>query len=134
MSLPAGQQRILQQIEGALKNSDPRLAALLAIFGRLTHGEAMPCVENLKVRPVADRVARLLAFARRLPSRPARRVRVLLLLPAALTALICGLAIAVGLPGSGRSTPAKSPAARELVIKSRGCKLPVLRFPVYAPC
>lgn len=134
MSLPTGQQRILQKIEAALTASDPRLTSLFVIFARLTHGEAMPWVENLKARPVADRVARLLAIARRLPSRPARRARALLLLPAALAALMCGLAIAVGFPSTGRTTPSKSPTARELVIKSRGCRLPVVRFPVYASC
>lgn len=134
MSLPAGQHRILKKIEGILAESDPRLSSLFVIFTRLEQGEAMPRLETVKPRPVADRVAWTLALARRLRARPAARARALLLLPAALAALMCGLAIAVGFPGTGRSTPAKAPAARELVIKTRNCMLPRLRFPTYAAC
>lgn len=134
MSLPAGQHHVLKQIEGKLGESDPRLVSLFVTFGRLTRGEAMPWVEHIKPRPVADRVGRLLAFARRLPTGPAARARAVLLLPAALAALMCGLVIAIGFPGTGRSAPAKAPAARELVVKTPRCWLPMVRFPAYATC
>ena len=39
MSLPAGQQRVLHGIEGALKASEPQLASMFAIFARLNQGE-----------------------------------------------------------------------------------------------
>ena len=36
MSLPTGQQRVLESIEGKLAESDPRLVSLFSIFTRLT--------------------------------------------------------------------------------------------------
>ena len=39
MSLPACQQRALDRMEGALRASEPRLASMYAIFGRLNVGE-----------------------------------------------------------------------------------------------
>ena len=41
MGLPAVQQRVLDRIEGTLKASEPHLAAMFAIFARLTAGEAV---------------------------------------------------------------------------------------------
>ena len=57
MSLPTGQQRILESIEGKLAESDPRLASLFSIFTRLNLAEKMPWIEQVAVRPVADRLA-----------------------------------------------------------------------------
>ena len=42
MSLPTGQQRVLERIEGRLAESDPRLVSLFTIFTRLTRAERMP--------------------------------------------------------------------------------------------
>jgi Protein of unknown function (DUF3040) len=39
MSLPAHQQRALDRMEGALRASEPHLASMYAIFGRLNAGE-----------------------------------------------------------------------------------------------
>src|ERR1700750_1845891 len=39
MALPACQQRALDRIEGALRASEPQLASMYAIFGRLNAGE-----------------------------------------------------------------------------------------------
>jgi hypothetical protein len=39
MSLPACQQRALDRMEGALRASEPQLASMYAIFGRLNAGE-----------------------------------------------------------------------------------------------
>ena len=39
MSLPACQQRALDRMEGALRASEPHLASMYAIFGRLSAGE-----------------------------------------------------------------------------------------------
>ena len=55
MGLPVRQQRTLDEIEGRLAGSDPRLKSLFSIFSRLTIGEAMPWFENLRVRPIVDR-------------------------------------------------------------------------------
>jgi hypothetical protein len=50
MSLPACQQRALDQIEKALMSGDPRLGSLFAIFSRLTRHEAIPGTEQVKPR------------------------------------------------------------------------------------
>ena len=50
MSLPMSQQRILDRIEGILRDSDPRLTALFVIFTRLTRDEEMPRIEELRAR------------------------------------------------------------------------------------
>jgi hypothetical protein len=47
MSLPVGQQRVLEDIEGALQTSEPRLASMYAIFTRLTKNETRPRCEEL---------------------------------------------------------------------------------------
>lgn len=47
MGLPAGQQRVLDTIEEALGTAEPRLAAMYAIFTRLTVNEARPHREQL---------------------------------------------------------------------------------------
>ncbi len=39
MSLPACQQRVLDRMEGALRDSEPRLTSMYAIFARLNAGE-----------------------------------------------------------------------------------------------
>ena len=120
MSLPIGQQRVLESIEGKLAESDPRLVSLFAIFTRLTLTERMPWIEQVAVRPVADRLGALVYWFRWIARRPAARVRAMVLLPAALTAVACALTIAFGFPGSQRHVPgSKAPAARELVVKSR---------------
>jgi len=138
MSLPIGQQRVLESIEGKLSESDPRLVSLFSIFTRLTLTEKMPWIEQVAIRPVADRLAALAYWFRWMARRPAARVRAMVLLPAALTAVACALTIAFGFPGSQRHVPgSKAPAARELVIKSRDlmararlCK-PRIRVPTF---
>ncbi len=47
MGLPVGQQRVLDSIEEALGTAEPRLAAMYAIFTRLTGNEARPHREQL---------------------------------------------------------------------------------------
>ena len=62
MSLPARQQRVLDQIEMILQARDPHLTSLFAIFARLTSHDEMPKVEELK-----GRLARLLRPAMLIP-------------------------------------------------------------------
>lgn len=141
MSLPTGQQRVLESIAGRLAESDPRLVSLFSIFTRLTLTERMPWIEQVAVRPVADRLASLGHWFRWLLRRPAARGRAMVLLPAALTAVACALTIAFGFPGSQRHVhSAKAPAARELVVKSREvmarsrlCRA-MIRMPSFATC
>jgi hypothetical protein len=134
MSLPVRQERELQEIEGGLSDSDPRLRSLFAIFSRLTRGEAMPRFEVVPPRPVADRVAAVGGFLRRITRTPGARARVLLLLPAALGAMVCAVMFAAGFLGVQRAAPtARPPAARELVVKSsRMCRLAMIRFPAFS--
>jgi hypothetical protein len=137
MSLPIGQQRDLESIEGKLAESDPRLVSLFSIFTRLTLTEKMPWIEQIAIRPMAYRLGALAYWFRWIARRPAARVRAMVLLPAALTAIACAVTIAFGFPGSQRHVPgSKAPAARELVIKSRDlvakarlCK-PRIRMPL----
>jgi hypothetical protein len=49
VSLPAAQQRVLDRMEGALQASEPHLASMFTIFGRLTADE--PVGTELLVRP-----------------------------------------------------------------------------------
>jgi len=134
MSLPTRQLRKLEEIEGGLTGSDPRLRSLFAIFTRLTRGEAMPWFEQVTVRPIADGLAAARGGARRIARRPAARVKALLLLPAMLGALVCGIMIAAGVHGrAATSVSAKPPAARELILKSsKVCRMGMIRFPVLA--
>jgi Protein of unknown function (DUF3040) len=131
MSLPTGQQRVLEKIEGRLAESDPRLASLFTIFTRLTLTEKMPWIEQIRARPVAYRIGRIAAGFRGIGRRPAARVRAMLLLPAALTAMACALTIAFGFPGTQRPAPgARTPAARELVVKPRALAVKPRAFAV----
>jgi Protein of unknown function (DUF3040) len=61
MGLGPNEQRLLGQIERALRGSDPKLAATLANFNRLTFHEAMPLRERL-LRP-RSRVVRFAPVA-----------------------------------------------------------------------
>jgi hypothetical protein len=134
MSLPTRQLRKLEEIEGTLTGSDPRLRSLFAIFTRLTRGETMPWFEEVPVRPIADGLAAVRRLVGRIARRPAVRVRALLLLPAMLGALVCGIMIAAGVHGrAAASVSAKPPAARELILKSsRMCRMGMVRFPAFA--
>jgi len=141
MSLPTGQQRTLESIEGKLAESDPRLVSLFSIFTRLTLAETMPWIEQVAVRPVADRLAAIGHWFHWIGRRPAARVRAMVVLPAVLTAVACALTIAFGFPGSQRHVPGtRPPAARELVVKSRDlvtrarlCRA-MIRMPALATC
>jgi hypothetical protein len=134
MSLPTRQLRKLEEIEGSLTGTDPRLRSLFAIFTRLTRGEAMPWIEEVPVRPVADTLAATRGAVRRIARRPAARIRALLLLPAMLGAMVCGVMIAAGVHGrAAASVSVKPPAARELILKSsKMCRLGMIRFPALA--
>ena len=49
MSLSASEQQVLDSIEATLTSSAPKLASLLAIFGRLASGEEMPVRERVRI-------------------------------------------------------------------------------------
>jgi hypothetical protein len=51
LSLPAAQEHLLLGMEGELQASEPRLAAMFAIFTRLTRDEELPRLEQLAAQP-----------------------------------------------------------------------------------
>jgi Protein of unknown function (DUF3040) len=68
MSLAASEERALARIEGALRRSDPKLAAMLSTFNRLNQSEEMPRREFLL------RSTRMRWLTQRAGPRPDRRV------------------------------------------------------------
>jgi hypothetical protein len=48
VSLPAGQQRVLDRMETDLEGCEPRLWSMFAIFARLTRDEGAPRTESLR--------------------------------------------------------------------------------------
>ena len=60
MSLSHHQQRQLYRIESGLLGADPRLAAMLGIFGKLSAGQAMPAREQVPAR--RDRIRQAAAL------------------------------------------------------------------------
>ncbi len=64
MSLPISERRKLREIERGIASSDPRLAGLYSMFGRLSRFEAMPRVERIRAGVIrrAARVKRKVAL------------------------------------------------------------------------
>jgi hypothetical protein len=60
MSLNHRQQRKLYRIESSLLRSDPHLAAMLAVFGRLSADQYLPAWEHITTRP--DRIRQAAAL------------------------------------------------------------------------
>ena len=48
MGLPVRERRVLEHIESTLRGSDPKLAAIYAMFARLNQDEEMPRIEQLR--------------------------------------------------------------------------------------
>ncbi len=113
MSLSCRQQRLLRQIDDAVCRADPRLASMLAIFGRLAAGEEMPGGEQLRTPPLvrvravlAAAVTAAVALLTRAAGACARGLR---------SAAAACAAAAAGLAGrrplAGRAASARTPAA-----------------------
>lgn len=88
MNLPCRQRRLLREIDDAVCRSDPRLASMLAIFGRLTAAEEMPGHEQLRTLPLRRVWAALVAAA--------GIVATLIACGAGLCARLIGSAVTVG--------------------------------------
>jgi hypothetical protein len=95
VSLPAGQQRVLQRIEQALLADDAGLESLFAVFTRLAENDAMPRAEQ-----VASRLQRQL-------QRPAAVMLI------AVTALL-GILVLTILPRGGQACGAAPARAVQL--------------------
>jgi hypothetical protein len=124
MGLPVRQRRVLQRIEGTLRGSDPRLAALYAIFSRLTRDEEMPRIEQLRygVRRVLARIGQISAAAvpPRMRTRLVPRQPVLLLFPLAL-ALVAVTIVLAATSGPG-CVPARQLAAGQIAARTNVCR------------
>jgi len=78
MSFTEPETQALGSIADGLAGSDPRLASMLTIFGRLAAGEEMPAREKTRVRrgrPAAYRPRRARRYPRRGTARPQARRR-----------------------------------------------------------
>jgi hypothetical protein len=131
MGLPARQRRVLDRIECTLRGSDPRLAALYAIFARLTRDEEMPRIEQLRHSAVllAARFRfRLTTILSRVFGRLVPRQRAAIFFPLALALAITSIVFAArsssGSAGCTRVTPLAVGA--KYVANSKICKIPAV--------
>ena len=124
MSLPASQQRMLDRIDRMLRDSDPRLAALFAIFTRLTWDEEMPRIEQVRARltRIGGWITRRTGPVRRRTPRVPRRLKAILFFPAALAAVACALLIGSSGPAAHRCASTVRAPATELIVKARQCQ------------
>ena len=109
MGLPVRQRRILVRIEGALRGSDPRLAALFSIFSRLNRDEEMPRIEQVRARAaiILARVGyRLVSFARWFGAPRRAKLRAALFFPVALAIVASAIVVGAGFPSANRCTAA----------------------------
>jgi hypothetical protein len=143
MGLPAGQQRVLDRMEDALRLSEPRLAAMYAMFGKLTKNEAWPLREQLPAvsgrqswpaklrsitfpgRVLAGLIGRRGAHRARRPAgrRPLGRA----LLLGHMVAVLAVLGLLVGLSGPGTHRACPGLAAMRTValhLRSSACTAP----------
>jgi hypothetical protein len=129
MGLPVRQRRVLDRIESALRGSDPKLAALYAIFARLTRDEEMPRVEQLRHRALLALawLGRIpMAITARLHFRLVPRQRAVLFFPLAVALAVASIVFAVR-SSSGACTPVRAVAATKTVSKTTNlCRGPVL--------
>jgi hypothetical protein len=131
MGLPVRQRRVLDRIECTLRGSDPRLAALYAIFSRLTRDEEMPRIEQVRygVRRAMSKVGHIFAAitARRhirlLPRQP-----VVLLLPLVLALAVVSIVL-VARAGPG-CEPVRQTATIHAVARTGTCR-PATISPVF---
>jgi hypothetical protein len=133
MGLPARQRRRLERIENALRGSDPRLAALYAIFARLTTDEEMPRIEQLRhgLRAAFTRLRSTPgALGTRLRFRLVPRQRAVLLFPLALALAIVSIVFAARSSDGSNCVPVQSVAASKYVATSKLCRPPATLSPL----
>ena len=139
MGLPVRQRRALDHIDRALRGSDPRLAALYAIFGRLVREEPIPRFEQLRsglltrlalLGVIFAAIASHLHIRFRFRPRLRPRQRAILLYPLAI-ALAIGSIVLAARSGPDRSClPVRAVAAAKNVAKSSLCHPPGSLSPV----
>jgi hypothetical protein len=124
MGLPVRQRIKLDHLDRTLRGTDPKLAALYAIFGRLTRDEEMPRFEQLR-HGLAARLAWLrLVFAaigRRLHIRR-RRQRIVLFYPLAIALTVGSIVLAVRSGPVKSCLPSRSAATAKNFTRSSLCR------------
>jgi hypothetical protein len=117
MGLPARQRRVLERIECTLRGSDPKLAALYAIFARLNRDEEMPRIEQVLhgARALLARMRHVLAIVLTPITWPfcrlAPRQRAVLLFPLAIAVAVTGIVFAARSGSGGNCVPVRSVSA-----------------------
>ncbi len=128
MGLPVRQRRVLERIENALRGSDPKLAALYAIFARLTLDEEMPRIEQIRHRALLTMARLRLSLANlrsRVHFRLLPRQRAVLFFPLAVALAVASIVFAAR-SSSNMCTPVKSVAATKTMTSQKICKPPVI--------
>jgi glycerol uptake facilitator-like aquaporin len=124
MGLPVRQRRVLEHIESSLQGSDPKLAAIYAIFARLNQGEEMPRVEQLRHTALVALIRIRLAMTalpawlriRIIPRQPA-----ILIFPLAIALTVAAIVFAARSSSGNSCTPARTIGAVN-VAKPKACK------------
>ncbi len=119
MSLPARQERALEQIERALQACDPHLSSMFAMFSKLARDEEVPRLEKLQApsSPLRDWLKRVAQpWTRRRATRrawatgaPGTRLRAIILVPIVLLALAPVAFVGRGTQGVSHCSPAFRP-------------------------
>ena len=126
MGLPVSQRRNLDEIEGSLRATDPRLVSLLEIFTRLNRDEEMPRIEQLQAGATG-----LLAWLRIRPAAAVRwlaassvaRFRTAVFFPIALAAMACTMLLGMGSSSSHRCISAPRAAGTSQLTSKPGDKI-----------
>lgn len=135
MGLPVRQRRVLDHIDRTLRGSDPGLASLYAVFGRLTRDEEMPRIEQLRQGALAwlSWVSLILAAIGNrlhLHVRLRSRQRIILFYPLAV-ALAVGSIVVAARSGADRGClPVRAVDAAKNVAKSTLCRQPSIMSPL----
>ena len=111
MGLPACQQRVLDRMEGALKASEPHMAAMFAIFARLSLGEPVG-TESLAARR-----------GRRWWLRPGVALSVLVLVPVMFAVIITGVLLGGSSRAAGTCAVGFPPVASLAQVSRSSCQL-----------
>jgi len=138
MGLPVRQRRKLERIECTLAGSDPKLAALYAIFARLNRDEEMPRIEQLRhkallilarLHVIPAAISAKLHIKRLFRLQP--RQRYALFFPVAVALAVIGIVfLARATSPNSSCTQIRTVSAAQKAHKSKLCR-PPYRFPVY---
>jgi hypothetical protein len=124
MGLPVRQRMVLDRMDRTLQGTEPRLAALYAIFCKLTRDEEMPRFEQLR-HGLSARLGwlrRALAFIiRPLHTRFRRRQRIVLFYPLAIALAVGSIVLAVRSSPTKSCLPVRAAAATKNAAKSSPC-------------